>query len=42
MTCDLGMHDLSARIRDADHAGIAKRLSKGVEENVRLMIRVGV
>ena len=35
MTCDLGMHDLAARIRDADHAGIVKRLSKEVEESVR-------
>ena len=35
MTCDLGMHDLAAGMRDADHAGIVKRLSKEVEESVR-------
>ena len=35
MATDLGYHELAERIKNAEHAGVVKRLSKNMEENDR-------
>ena len=36
MASDLGKHELATQIKDAEHAGKAKYLSKEMEENTRI------
>ena len=36
MSSDMGLHHLAERIKNAEHAGIVKRLSKGINETERI------